>query len=56
MTQNFFVTESQTGSKGKFVKLVDTIKGVQVILSGKLDNYDPEKVMYIGSIDEVISA
>lgn len=56
MTQNFFVTESQTGSKGKFVKIADTIKGVQVILSGKLDNYDPEKVMYIGSIDEVISA
>jgi F-type H+/Na+-transporting ATPase subunit beta len=56
MTQNFFVTESQTGAKGKFVKLKDTVKGVQIILSGKLDQADPEKIMYIGSIDDIGAA
>jgi F-type H+-transporting ATPase subunit beta len=52
LSQPFFVAEVFTGSKGKYVKLDDTIKGFKMILSGELDAL-PEQAFYmVGSIDE----
>ncbi len=54
LSQPFFVAEVFTGSPGKYVKLEDTIKGFQRILSGELDGL-PEQAFYlVGSIEEAI--
>ncbi len=53
-SQPFFVAETFTGMKGKYVKLEDTIKGVKMIIDGKLDDL-PEQAFYmVGTIEEVI--
>ncbi|MGA2775227.1 MAG: F0F1 ATP synthase subunit beta [Candidatus Omnitrophota bacterium] len=53
-SQPFFVAEAFTGIKGKYVKLEDTIKGVKMIIEGKLD-YLPEQAFYwVGGIEEAI--
>lgn len=52
MTQSFFVTENQTGRKGKFVKLADTVQDVSNIVQGKHDSFQPEKLLYIGALKE----
>nr|UTS56982.1 ATP synthase CF1 beta subunit [Schizaea tenella] len=53
LSQPFFVAEVLTGSPGKYVSLVETIKGFQMILSGELDN-PPEQASYsVGNTDEV---
>jgi len=53
LSQPFFVAEIFTGMSGKYVKLEDTIKGFNMILSGELDGL-PEQAFYlVGSIDEV---
>ncbi|MBW4665318.1 MAG: F0F1 ATP synthase subunit beta [Chroococcus sp. CMT-3BRIN-NPC107] len=55
LSQPFFVAEVFTGSPGKYVKLEDTIKGFEMILSGQLDSL-PEQAFYmVGSIDEAIA-
>ncbi len=55
LSQPFFVAEVFTGSPGKYVKLDDTIKGFEMILSGQLDDL-PEQAFYmVGSIDEAIA-
>ncbi|MEA5551393.1 F0F1 ATP synthase subunit beta [Anabaena cylindrica UHCC 0172] len=52
LSQPFFVAEVFTGSPGKYVKLEDTIKGFQQILSGELDAL-PEQAFYlVGDINE----
>ncbi len=53
MTQNFAVVENQTGKPGKYVKIEETVEGVEAILSGKLDHLPPEKFLYIGSVKEL---
>ncbi len=56
LTQPFFVAENFTGTPGKYVKLTDTIKGFEEILSGKHDSI-PEQAFYMqGSIEEVVEA
>ena len=53
LSQPFFVAEIFTGMSGKYVKLEDTIKGFNMILSGELYQL-PEQAFYlVGSIDEV---
>ncbi len=53
MTQPFFVAEEQTGRKGEYVKLAETIEDVQKILDGKLDGVDEESLLYLGSLKKV---
>lgn len=50
MTQPFFTTEAQTGKSGAYVARDTTVKDVQAILSGKLDNVAEDKLMYIGNL------
>lgn len=52
LTQPFFMTEEQTGRKGVYVARNTTIKDIEVILSGSLDNIPANKFMYIGSLAE----
>jgi F-type H+/Na+-transporting ATPase subunit beta len=55
LSQPFFVAEVFTGSPGKYVKLEDTIKGFNMILSGELDDL-PEQAFYlVGDITEAIA-
>ncbi len=56
LSQPFFVAEQFTGLKGKFVDILDSIKGFNMIIDGKLDHL-PEKAFYLkGSIEEAIEA
>lgn len=53
-SQPFFVAEAFTGTKGRYVKLSDTIEGFKMILEGKLDDL-PEQAFYmVGTIQEAI--
>jgi F-type H+-transporting ATPase subunit beta len=55
LSQPFFVAEVFTGSPGKYVSLVETIQGFNIILGGELDEL-PEQAFYlVGSIDEAIT-
>lgn len=55
LSQPFFVAEQFTGSKGKYVKIEDTISGFERILSGELDDIQEQAFYMKGSIDEVIA-
>ena len=54
LSQPFFVAEQFSGTKGKYVKLEDTIKGFKEIIEGKHDNL-PEQAFYmVGTIEEAV--
>lgn len=54
LSQPFFVAEAFTGSKGRYVKLADTIRGFQEIVDGKHDDL-PEQAFYmVGTIEETV--
>ncbi|MBI2613495.1 MAG: F0F1 ATP synthase subunit beta [Candidatus Levybacteria bacterium] len=55
MTQNFFVTENQTGRKGAYVPRETTVNDVNDLLSGKYDDITDDKFSFIGSIQEISS-
>jgi F-type H+-transporting ATPase subunit beta len=51
--QPFFVAETFTGYKGKYVPIKETIRGFKEIADGKMDDI-PESAFYMkGTIDEV---
>ena len=54
LSQPFFVAEQFSGTKGKYVKLEDTIKGFKGIIEGKYDDL-PEQAFYmVGTIEDAI--
>ncbi|MCM2323133.1 MAG: F0F1 ATP synthase subunit beta [Oligoflexia bacterium] len=54
LSQPFFVAEQFTGTKGKFVKIEDTIRGFREIYEGKHDEL-PEQAFYlVGTIEDAI--
>ena len=54
LSQPFHVAEAFTGMQGKYVKLEDTIRSFEELLSGKYDKY-PEQAFYMcGAIEEVV--
>lgn len=53
MAQNFTVVETQTGKKGVFVPVKDTVADVRAILDGKVDMLQPEDFLYIGTLKDV---
>jgi F-type H+-transporting ATPase subunit beta len=54
LSQPFHVAEQFTGSPGKYVKLEDTIRSFEELLSGKYDSY-PESAFYMcGAIEDVV--
>jgi F-type H+-transporting ATPase subunit beta len=53
-SQPMFVAENFTGVKGTYVKLEDTIKGFNMIVTGQMDDV-PEQAFYMtGTIEEVM--
>ncbi|OGT21564.1 MAG: F0F1 ATP synthase subunit beta [Gammaproteobacteria bacterium RIFCSPHIGHO2_02_FULL_42_13] len=54
LSQPFFVAETFTGMKGKYVSLKDTIRGFKAILDGEHDDL-PEQAFYmVGTIEEAV--
>lgn len=53
MTQNFTVVETQTEKKGVYVAIQDTVADVKAILEGKVDNLQPEDLLYISTLKDV---
>ncbi len=54
LSQPFFVAETFTGRKGKYVPLKETIDGFKKIADGRMDEY-PEQAFYmVGNIEEVV--
>lgn len=49
-SQPMFVAEAYTGIPGQFVKIEDILNDVEAILSGKYDDIDESKFMFIGKI------
>ena len=54
MTQNFFVTQTQTGKPGQYIKREDTVRDVATIISGKYDDVPPETFSFIGSLKDLL--
>jgi F-type H+/Na+-transporting ATPase subunit beta len=53
MTQNFFVAENQTGRKGVYVPVEETIEVVRSILEGRYDDISEDKFLYIGGAADI---
>ena len=52
--QPFNVAEAFTGSKGKYVKLAETVRSFKEVIDGKHDDL-PEQAFYmVGGIEEVL--
>ena len=56
LSQPFFVAAQFTGMDGKYVKLEDTIKGFEMIVSGEMDEVPEQAFRYKGAIEEVLEA
>ncbi len=54
LSQPFFVAEQFTGMKGKYVKLEDTIRGFDELVSGKHDDIPEGAFRYVGTIEEAL--
>ena len=54
LSQPFHVAEQFTNMPGKYVKLEDTIKGFDGILSGEYDDMPEQSFYMVGTIDEAI--
>ncbi|MBA3937094.1 MAG: F0F1 ATP synthase subunit beta [Planctomycetes bacterium] len=55
MSQPFAVAEQFTGMKGIIMKLEDTIRSFEAILTGDYDKLPEKAFMYVGTIDDVIA-
>jgi F-type H+-transporting ATPase subunit beta len=54
LSQPFFVAEQFTGSKGKYVKIEESVKGFKAIVSGECDDI-PENAFYmVGNLEEAL--
>jgi F-type H+/Na+-transporting ATPase subunit beta len=54
LSQPFHVAEQFTGLKGVFVGIDDTIKGFNMIIDGKVDEYPEASFNLVGTIEEAI--
>jgi F-type H+-transporting ATPase subunit beta len=54
MSQPFFVAETFTMTPGRYVSLLETIRGFREILEGKHDDLQEAAFIYVGGIDEAV--
>jgi F-type H+/Na+-transporting ATPase subunit beta len=54
LSQPFHVAEQFTGLKGVYVSIEDTIKGFNMIMDGKVDEYPEAAFNLVGTIEEAI--
>lgn len=50
MTQDFFMVSNQTGRAGKYIKRQDVVEDVADIISGKIDDWPYDKLLYISTL------
>jgi len=55
MSQPFSVAEQFTGMKGIIMKLEDTLRSFEAILTGDYDTLPESAFMYVGTIDDVVA-
>lgn len=55
MTQNISVVSDQTGVSGDYIKREETVKGVEAILNGNLDDLPDRELLYIGNLKDLES-
>ena len=55
LSQPFHVAEAFTGTPGVWVSIEDTIKGFNMIMDGKVDEYPEAAFHMVGTIEEAIS-
>lgn len=53
LTQPFFVAEQFTGTEGKYISVVDSVRGFRKILDGEMDSVSEDKFYMKGTIEEV---
>jgi F-type H+-transporting ATPase subunit beta len=54
LSQPFHVAEAFTGTKGKYVKLADTIESFERVVNGEFDDLPEQAFFMVGGIEEVI--
>ena len=54
LSQPFAVAEKFVGIKGKYVKVKDTIKGFDEMLSGKHDHIPEQAFLFVGTIEDAL--
>jgi F-type H+-transporting ATPase subunit beta len=54
LSQPFFVAETFTGTKGKYVKLEETVKGFKKIIDGELDDVPEQAFFMAGGVEEIL--
>ncbi len=54
LSQPFHVAEQFTGLKGVFVSIEDTLKGFEMIMDGKVDEYPEAAFNLVGTIEDAI--
>ncbi|MEX0906580.1 MAG: F0F1 ATP synthase subunit beta [Balneolaceae bacterium] len=54
LSQPFFVAEQFTGQPGEYVKIEDTIKGLNMILDGELDHLPENSFHLVGTIEQAV--
>ena len=54
LSQPFYVAEQFTGREGRYVPVVETVRGFREILEGKYDEVAEQDFYMAGSIDEVV--
>jgi F-type H+-transporting ATPase subunit beta len=54
LSQPMFVAEAFTGKSGKYVKVADTIRGFDELISGRVDHIPEQMFFMVGGLDEVI--
>jgi F-type H+-transporting ATPase subunit beta len=52
-SQPFYVAERFTGIEGRYVPLIDTVRGFREILDGKCDDLPEQAFMMVGTIEDV---
>ncbi len=55
LSQPFFVAEAFTGKAGVYVKIEDTIKGFDELISGNLDHIPEQHFYMVGNLDDVMA-
>jgi F-type H+-transporting ATPase subunit beta len=55
LSQPFHVAEQFTGLKGVFVPIEETLRGFEMIMDGKVDQYPEAAFNLVGSIDDAIA-
>jgi F-type H+-transporting ATPase subunit beta len=54
LSQPFHVAEAFTGTKGKYVKLADTIESFERVVNGEFDDLPEQAFFMVGGIEEVV--